>query len=1490
MPPAHEFQERLAPLFALELRRQGVPDADEWVHRLQTHCSYTPANTYASVDREANTASSSARHPSHAPCVLAVDMTSVAMGDRPAVALCEALLKVEGPNARQRFNDVVEWQVLWRRCGLTDRALHHLMLLVSGCPKLALLDVSGNAFSEDGRMRLLHAAAEVPCSVIVTDDVHGSGSDTSQSVSCSRTRDRSPPSCPVSSTPPVSAGAKGSEEHQQRQQGRHEAAVAGHAAAAAPVANASNASEPPTVTGASSHLHPSEPQPQPQQLFQFPLRQLQRSPSLTATSTSFSRSQRNYASGGADALQRRRDELFGPRARTAAAHATSTTAAAAAAATATATATAAVSEPTLAASYREPVNVDADVERGTSSASMPMKAAVRSPALPSPSASPALTPPPPSASRQGVEGNAGAPKAMGDNVVRDSRPREPFEDRNDQIDIAANLIPVLDSALDLSALSLRDGTLRHAHMFGGATTVGDVLDAYERAAAQQMQRHGQDSGSSVDAELRARLPAALLGGTTYSAITVLILRQNHLTSIRPLPATLLRLDVSSNDLTELSGLHTCKMLTVLNARRNRLRTISGLEKNLGIAHLFLGHNKIQVIEGLAHLVLLETLDVTFNQLRTQSSVRMLSLCSALRHLLIRGNPLMETGMPGMVTVLRNLSPTLLVVDEQRVGSSKLADRALMQRGWGRPPNLIDCTNPVTAAATASSGSTLHYSGPSAASPALTHTATSVLSGAGGEPLERSIASSLPFTASRRREGSSSGGRRRPAPFAPDHDAVDERSLDVLHMLTRGVTAPTGYGDTAKCQHAAQRLAVLKRAEEEKERQQRGRRLTAGGHPLRRAVVTQLAEESRRYVEDTMTRRITAQQLSASALSSQAVMRASVGGDNRSLAASEKRHSVERSTPTHPSPRSTTEAVGGVDSPAPCPTLPSQAVMDPVTAEVLRRYELRNRPIRRRSTAGAKPKVAMTHAAELRAASTRRSLSASTTRQESPAPTAAPAPSITAAAAAAPTSDGAGVRLDLRRRGPGGPRAQSAASSHNTHADGDVDATLDAVYVEDMRGGDSLAREAPTESGGASSYAALRLIDKQASRRAAAGSRAFEEAEIECSPISTDPQTRQLNSLNTTASVYERSDRRDPPLPAPTHRPHPVAATHARAASTDRVQGTHRDPLVLASAPASTSPSAATARGRVAGLSSVRTDGQRHSAPTAAGSSARSTGTRDALRDPSDVEETAIYPASRSHSRGSRAGASQRTPLPISQAAAQPSGTGRELSRRGPSAAAAAAASAGWPLQEHRSPSRGGRDGDGGSGSAALIPTHAPSPSTSRSRSSSPSLQPLHIDAAQRRRVQSWCAQLAEDAGAVQEALQTLVELLEAQRQPQQPSPESSCSLPPTYLHERRRCVDIIQDSGMLADTQVPMHVVVYFGFSKSELDGETDRSADVVSREGKSEQAWLREVGERTEVLRLMHLIGDAKTCLRYVSLLVGDGRERLLQQYVDQLKESLRS
>ncbi|KAG5511949.1 hypothetical protein JKF63_07774 [Porcisia hertigi] len=1394
-----QFAGRLEALFITELRRQGVGDTEAWAKKLQTYCSYAPATCAA--DDSSDTRDCQRATPS---TVLVIDMTNLTLGDKPVVALCESLLKMEGMSFRPDPAVVSELQVIWRRCGLTDRVLRHLELLLLGCQRLTLLDVSANALSIEGQAGLLHAAAEVSCDVVLTEDARATHSSV-------RAREASGPSSLRSTSFPPKLAQP---ERHHRRCGAGVTASEGASVASRGLTQLHlrggqhmNHSSRGTRWQASSlskdaaALHPPR----------------HRSPSLggASASASASPSLRSYASGSAESLQKRREELFGPSA-TASIKVVPTAPEAAAGNALAATEGGNIKNGKLGGAT---TTTTTGRERDDFEAARPT---ARSPARTSPaeeansggggghspfaaasgrSPSPHAIEPTEAETRLSTHRASGAHAAPTPHATSVAS-REPFVDLNDQIDLTANLSPVLDSVLDLSALMTCDGALLQAHMFGGACTVWDVLDAYESAAEQQLRGSASQSGeSSVDAVTKAKLPAALLGRTAYNAITVLNLSRNHLTTLCALPATLLRLDVSVNKLTELSGLQGCKMLTVLNARRNCLRFIGGLESNLSVAHLFLGHNNITAVEGVAHLVLLQTLDLTFNRLCTQTSMRMLSLCSALRHLMLRGNPIMKTGKQGFMAVLRNLCPTLLVVDEHLLGNSSLADRALAKRNWSRQPNMINNTQPYARAETLRGGNNV-----GASSSLMLHAGMA----SNHTFVDGSTMSSFAFT-SRRRDGN------RPTPFAAgDDDVLDERSMNLLHMLTRGVTTPTGYGVSARSQHAAQQLAQTRKEQKAQAQAERKQRLTANGRPLRGAVVKHLAEESRKYLEDTIVRRMTTVQQQQLLMSHGVAALPCAGGSDSDTAGATASDSKTRPGAgkrntyggvAHPELAGNPLAdVMGYTAASPekrrCASMEDD-VQNKTDAELLRRYKPRTQRLRRAQSAKPQPLMAAGTSAGLstehQEASRRRVMI--TGRSPSPAASRAVASTSTA---------------ELTR-------GHSARRTHRA----DNEADLVAQYVGHTRQS-RLGNAARSDSG---SYAALHIAEHRQAP-------VLDDTEFECSPISKDPQGPLATSLNTTASILHDNahlQRLTPPSRSAYSRSPPPAKK--------RVQ----------------SPTA-----------------QAHRHPP----------TPQDYRDPTEVEMTAVYLGSRSPSRSSRGdGRGNRNPeqkWQLQHYQRTPPRTNapglRSPSAPGPNSVTAAA-------------SRVAHSGNLGGSAFCSV---APPPPSSSAQTRSPSMRPLHIDDAQRSRVMKWTQQLHDDTNALQDALQTLVDLLVAQRQHNMPLPESSRELPPTYLQERSRCVQILHDSGMLQDTYVPMDVVVYYGLSKAELEGKTDRSMQVVAhRDGSTEtgkRSWSREVAERSDVLRHIHLMGDAKTCLRYVALLVGDGREKLLQQYVDQLKESLRS
>lgn len=350
------------------------------------------------------------------------------------------------------------------------------------------------------------------------------------------------------------------------------------------------------------------------------------------------------------------------------------------------------------------------------------------------------------------------------------------------VDVTANLDPVLKSVLDLSN-TVPSGRLQTLY---GVDNIWDVIGTHSDAASKL---HFDKSVSTFS--------KVVASGITFQSLTVLNIRENGLTSLEVLPSSLLRLDVSGNELRALSGLEKCKMLTLLNAQHNRLQSMTGLERNLALSHLFLGHNAITFVEGIAHLLVLETLDLAHNRLKTQSSIRPLSLSKGLRHVILRGNPVMERMKHSYRPLLRNLCPSLVSIDGDRLTFSKFAEKAQKESDYQR----------------------LLYA------------------------LET---------------GNNSGNALKGEKGAVSTDAVN--SANYMHLLTRGVTVEedSGYSNaarTARVARALQRRAAAAVESKERQRRQRQNGGRGGRASLREELLKRLAGESKKFLESVLEERL-----------------------------------------------------------------------------------------------------------------------------------------------------------------------------------------------------------------------------------------------------------------------------------------------------------------------------------------------------------------------------------------------------------------------------------------------------------------------------------------------------------------------------------------------------------------------------------------------------------------------------------------------------------
>ncbi|KAF5225252.1 hypothetical protein ECC02_001798 [Trypanosoma cruzi] len=359
-------------------------------------------------------------------------------------------------------------------------------------------------------------------------------------------------------------------------------------------------------------------------------------------------------------------------------------------------------------------------------------------------------------------------------------------DCGEPLDVTANLSPLLTVVLDLSN-AVPTGRLQALY---GTDDIWSVVAS-----------SGEAVSCAFPPEQTPFLRAGVKSTASFHSLTVLCIRKNCLESLKVLPPSLLRLDVSENELRELTGVGQCRMLTLLNARRNRLQSIRGLERNLALSHLFLAYNEIAFVEGIAHLLLLETLDLAHNRLKTQVSIRPLSLARGLRHLLLRGNPVVKCIKSSYRPVLRNLCPSLLSIDGERLTFSRFAAKAQQE-----------CS-----------------------------------------------AIRIPYA-----HGDSIGGINVSLISAEDGKATNvTQCANYMHLLTRGtaVGAGSGYSDAARAVRTAKALQARGAANDKKGKKQRRPAYLADGEPLRKELLKRLAQESRKYLESMLEERLSNIQVS-----------------------------------------------------------------------------------------------------------------------------------------------------------------------------------------------------------------------------------------------------------------------------------------------------------------------------------------------------------------------------------------------------------------------------------------------------------------------------------------------------------------------------------------------------------------------------------------------------------------------------------------------------
>ena len=115
---------------------------------------------------------------------------------------------------------------------------------------------------------------------------------------------------------------------------------------------------------------------------------------------------------------------------------------------------------------------------------------------------------------------------------------------------------------------------------------------------------------------------------------------DHLSSF----TSLTKLQLDNNHITAISGLDALVSLTWLDLSFNAIRRIDGLQSLTKLTDLALSHNQIERITGLSHLHhTLQTLTLAHNCISSLEEVRCLRPFTALRLLVLKGNPMKKAG-------------------------------------------------------------------------------------------------------------------------------------------------------------------------------------------------------------------------------------------------------------------------------------------------------------------------------------------------------------------------------------------------------------------------------------------------------------------------------------------------------------------------------------------------------------------------------------------------------------------------------------------------------------------------------------------------------------------------------------------------------------------------------------------------------------------------------------------------------------------------------
>jgi hypothetical protein len=190
-----------------------------------------------------------------------------------------------------------------------------------------------------------------------------------------------------------------------------------------------------------------------------------------------------------------------------------------------------------------------------------------------------------------------------------------------------------------------------------------------------------------------------LSTNRYRALRVLILRNNRISNLSALQLfqyfpNVTDLDLAHNDLrSRILDIDLPRRIQRLDLSHNNLTDISGLMACVELKELNISHNNVKALYGLP--TKLTRLDISNNRIHTVSSLRSLSICVGLTSISVQGNPVIQQ-LPNVKVFLRSVMPNLQEIDGVRVGSGVVVEkRKLSSETLTSPTNNKTIPAPVS---------------------------------------------------------------------------------------------------------------------------------------------------------------------------------------------------------------------------------------------------------------------------------------------------------------------------------------------------------------------------------------------------------------------------------------------------------------------------------------------------------------------------------------------------------------------------------------------------------------------------------------------------------------------------------------------------------------------------------------------------------------------------------------------------------------------------